>query len=215
MRALVFENSIPRLALTKIAGLVSSHAFVGPLAPIQMRELPEPELPAPDWVRVRTRLCGVCGSDSKQVFLSGSTDNPMTAVISFPQVLGHEVVGTIEAVGPAVKERRVGERVVLNPWLSCGPRGLPPCSWCRTGDYALCESFTKGHIDAGIHTGNSRHATGGFAPRLPAHESMCIRIPDDVSDEQAVLADPFSPVAIRGRAARSRCCSSSSRRPEA
>ena len=42
---------------------------------------------------LRTRLCGICGSDAKQVFLDGALDNPMTALISFPQVLGHEVVG--------------------------------------------------------------------------------------------------------------------------
>jgi threonine dehydrogenase-like Zn-dependent dehydrogenase len=53
-------------------------------------------------------------------------------------------------------------------------------------------NFTRGAIDPGIHTGNSRHATGGFASRLPAHESMAIPIPDQVSDEAAVLADPFA-----------------------
>ena len=192
MKALVFENSLPRLAATKLLSAVSRRASVGPTAPIRLREVPEPELPAPDWLVLRTRLCGLCGSDYKQVFLSGGTDNPMTAVISWPQVLGHEVVGTVDRVGPGVRERRVGERVVLNPWLSCAPRGLPLCAWCERGELAQCLNFTRGHLAPGIHTGNSRDATGGFAPRLPAHESMCIPIPDAVSDEAAVLADPFS-----------------------
>jgi threonine dehydrogenase-like Zn-dependent dehydrogenase len=157
-----------------------------------MEEIAEPALPADDWLVIRTRLCGLCGSDYKQVFLNGSTDNPMTALISWPQVLGHEVVGTVERVGPGVRARRVGERVVLNPWLSCATRGLPPCDWCRRGELAQCESFHRGGIDRGIHTGNSRHATGGFAPFVPAHESQCIPIPDAVSDDAAVLADPFS-----------------------
>jgi threonine dehydrogenase-like Zn-dependent dehydrogenase len=69
---------------------------------------------------------------------------------------------------------------------------VPSSRWCARGDYAQCENFTRGVIDAGIHTGNSRHATGGFAPLLPAHESQCIPIPDEISDEAAVLADPFS-----------------------
>ncbi len=192
MQALVFDPSLPRLAWTKIAGTVSPRAFVARSAPIGLREVEEAPLPGDDWLRIRTRLCGLCGSDYKQVFLNGSTDNPMTALISFPQVLGHEVVGVVDEVGPAVRERHVGERVVLNPWLSCGPRGLPPCRWCSCGDYAQCENFTRGRIEPGIHTGNSRDATGGFAARVPAHESMCIPIPDAVSDEQAVLADPFS-----------------------
>ncbi len=192
MKALVFDYSLPRLAATRILALLSPRAFVSRAAPIQLRDVPDPELLADDWVVIRTQLCGVCGSDSKQVFLNGALDNAMTALISFPQVLGHEVVGTVERVGPGVTRRRVGERVVLNPWLSCEPRGLPPCEWCSRGDLAQCLNFTRGTLDAGIHTGNSRHATGGFAPLVPAHESMCIPIPDDVSDEAAVLADPFS-----------------------
>jgi threonine dehydrogenase-like Zn-dependent dehydrogenase len=91
-----------------------------------------------------------------------------------------------------VRTRRVGERVVLNPWLSCAPRGLPLCEWCRQGELAQCLNFTRGTLTPGIHHGNSSQATGGMAPLVPAHESQCIPIPDDVSDEAAVLADPFS-----------------------
>ena len=192
MRALVFEHRLSRLAATRILAALTPRAFVGPTAPIRMREIPDPEPPAGDWLVLRTRLCGICGSDAKQVFLDGATDNPMTALISFPQVLGHEVVGVVERVGPAVKTRRVGERVVLNPWLSCAPRGLPLCEWCARGDYAQCRCFTGGALAPGIHHGNSAGATGGFAPLLPAHESQCIPVPEDVSDETAVLADPFS-----------------------
>jgi threonine dehydrogenase-like Zn-dependent dehydrogenase len=192
MRALVFENSMPRIVATKLLSQLTPRAFVGPLAPMQLREIPDPALPADDWLVLRTRLCGVCGSDTKQVYLNGSFDNPMTAYISFPQVLGHEVVATVERVGPAVRARRPGERVVLNPWLSCVTRGLPLCEWCQRGDLAQCLNFRRGVIEAGIHHGNSRQATGGFAPLLPAHESQCIPIPEGVSDESAVLADPFS-----------------------
>jgi threonine dehydrogenase-like Zn-dependent dehydrogenase len=192
VRALVFDYSLPRLALTRALSALTPRAFVGPTAPVQLREIPDPELPADDWLVIRTRLCGLCGSDYKQVFLGGNADNPMTSVISFPQVLGHEVVGVVESVGPGVRERRVGERVLLNPWLSCAPRGLEPCTWCLRGDLAQCLNFTRGAIAPGIHHGNSRQATGGFAPFLPAHESQCIPIPDAIRDETAVLGDPFS-----------------------
>jgi len=188
----VYENSIARLAATKILSSLTPRAFVGPLAPLQLRDIPSPRLPADDWVTVRASLCGLCGSDYKQVFMNGSVDNPMTALISFPQVLGHEVVGVVEEVGPAVRCRRPGDRVVLNPWLSCATRGLPLCEWCERGELAQCLNFTNGTLAPGIHTGNSAHATGGFASHLPAHESMCIPIPDDVSDERAVVADPFA-----------------------
>src|SRR3989454_9098256 len=88
MRALVCELSVPRQVVTSLLGRIDKRFFFGPFSPATLRELPEPELPAPDWVTIRTRLCGICGSDYKQMFLNGSMDNPMTAVISFPQVLG-------------------------------------------------------------------------------------------------------------------------------
>lgn len=192
MKALLFENALPRLAATKILSLLSPKAFVGPLAPIQLREIPDPVAPAPDWVTLRTRLCGICGSDAKQVFMNGAFDNAMTAMISFPQVLGHEVVGTVETVGPEVRGLGSGQRVLLNPWLSCATRGLPLCEWCERGELAQCLNFTRGGLTPGIHHGNSSQATGGFAPLVPAHASQCIPIPDEVSDEEAVLGDPFS-----------------------
>jgi len=192
MRALVMEKNMPRLAATKLLSLLTPRAYLGPTAPIELRELPEPALPAQDWAVARTQLCGLCGSDYKQVFMNGNFDNPMTGFVSWPQVLGHEVVGVIAEVGPDVKHRRVGERVVLNPWLSCAPRGLPLCEWCENGDLAQCQNFTQGPVEVGIHTGNSATATGGFATRVPAHESQWIPIPDEVSDDAAVLADPFA-----------------------
>ena len=192
MRALVFEKNLPRLAATKILASLLPRAYVGPLAPIRLREIPDPELPAQDWVTIRTDLCGVCGSDYKQVFMNGTLDNPMTSVISFPQVLGHEVVGRIDRVGSDVDPSRLGQRVLLNPWLSCVTRGLPLCEWCEQGELAQCLNFTRGVITPGIHQGNSSQATGGFAAQVPAHVSQCIPIPDEVSDEAAVLGDPFS-----------------------
>jgi threonine dehydrogenase-like Zn-dependent dehydrogenase len=160
--------------------------------PMDLREIPDPTLPADDWVIIKTNLCGICGSDAKQVFMDGDGDSSMTAMISFPQVLGHEVIGEIVEVGSNAG-RRVGERVVLNPWLSCGPRGISPiCPSCEVGDFNLCHHFTEGHLAPGIHTGNSKTASGGFAELVPAHTSMAIACPDEVPDEIAVLADPFS-----------------------
>jgi threonine dehydrogenase-like Zn-dependent dehydrogenase len=186
VQALVYEGDLARVAVTKLLGQLTRRAYVGPTAPMQLREVPAPALPGPDWVVLRTRLTGLCGSDYKQVFLEGSADNPMTALVSFPQVLGHEVVGVVESVGPAVRARRPGERVVLNPWLSCATRGLTPCAWCARGELAQCRNFATGRLAPGSQ------ATGGFAPLLPAHESQCIPVPDAVGDEAAVLADPFS-----------------------
>jgi threonine dehydrogenase-like Zn-dependent dehydrogenase len=163
--------------------------------PMKIEEVPDPAPLADDWMVLRTRMCGICGSDSKQVLMDfeDAEDNPMTAFISFPQVLGHEVVGTVEQAGPAVEGLDVGQRVVLNPWLSCGPRGIdPPCPECEQGNYSACWNFVDGRLAPGIHSGNSSDATGGFAELMPAHQLMAIPVPDAIPDEVAVLADPFA-----------------------
>jgi threonine dehydrogenase-like Zn-dependent dehydrogenase len=164
--------------------------------PMGLENLADPAPLAPDWLVLDTRLCGICGSDTKQVFMDTGGDWPdasMTAFISFPQVLGHEVVGTVREVGGEVRGVDVGQRVLLQCWLSCGPRGITPmCPACEAGDYSLCWNFLDGRLTPGIHVGNSSDATGGFGELVPAHASMAIPIPDDVSDEVAVLADPFA-----------------------
>jgi threonine dehydrogenase-like Zn-dependent dehydrogenase len=165
--------------------------------PMDLIEVEDPKPVGPDWLVLRSRLTGICGSDTKQVFMENADDeidNAMTALISFPQVLGHELVATVEDVGAdAAGAVEPGQRVVLNPWLSCGPRGIdPPCPPCQAGDLSLCWSFTEGRLSPGIHTGNAKEATGGFAELVPAHRSMVIPVPDEVPDEVAVLADPFA-----------------------
>ncbi|MGQ0823710.1 MAG: zinc-dependent alcohol dehydrogenase [Actinomycetota bacterium] len=165
--------------------------------PMDLVEVPDPEFLRPDWVVTRPRLTGVCGSDSKQVFMDwgdvASADNPMKGFFSLPQVLGHEVVADVVALGPEAEGLEIGDRVVLNPWLSCGPRGVEPmCTSCARGDYSLCASFGVGPIAPGIHTGTSRDASGGYAELMPAHDSMLHKVPSGIPDEVAVFADPFA-----------------------
>jgi threonine dehydrogenase-like Zn-dependent dehydrogenase len=164
--------------------------------PMRMEELDQPVPTRPGWVMAKTRLTGICGSDAKQVFGDFGddyTDSALNGHFTFPTVLGHEVVADIAKVGDGVTSLEVGQRVVLNPWLSCVPRGIDPlCGACRDGDYSLCWHFLDGPLAAGIHTGTSKDAPGGFAEYLPAHESMWIPVPNGISDEVAVLGDPFA-----------------------
>ena len=120
-------------------------------------------------------------------------DNPMIDFSSFPQVLGHEVVADVVALGPEAEGLEVGDRVVLNPWLSCAPRGVQPlCPACEIGDLSLCWNFQAPPIAPGIHSGTSKDASGGYANRMPAHDSMLFPVPDSIPDEIAVFADPFA-----------------------
>lgn len=194
MKALVYDVKAEEIIHLIQHAREDKDAYLGQHSPLALSEVPDPHVPYPDWVLIRTRLCGICGSDYKQVFIDfEGVDSPLATLASFPQVMGHEVVGTIHEVGPEVRSVRVGQRVVLNPWLSCAPRGITPvCEMCRDGQYSLCVNFKRGRLAPGIHTGVCRDAPGGYAPFLPAHESMAIPVPDEVSDDNAVLADPFS-----------------------
>jgi len=193
MKAVVFDYDLPRIVYAKAAGRLSPQAYLSALGPTRLHDVPEPSLPGDDWTIVRTALCGVCGSDTKLHFLDADMDNPLSGLVSFPCIPGHEVVGVVEKVGAAVSRLKVGERVALNPWLWCAPRGISPvCPACAAGRYFLCEHFADGRLAPGMHTGNCRSVGGGFAPLLPAHESQLFPIPDGVSWDQAVLADPFS-----------------------
>src|SRR5437588_1514734 len=164
---------------------------------MRLVDLDDPGFLGPDWVVTRPRLTGICGSDAKQVFMDFgedvARDNPMMDFFSMPQVMGHEVVADVVALGPQAEGLDVGDRVVLNPWLSCGPRGIePPCPACQAGDLSLCWNFSRGRLAPGIHTGTSRDASGGYAELMPAHDSMLFKVPDAIPDEQAVFADPFA-----------------------
>ena len=184
MKALVFKHSLAREAAAAVGGRVDRRAFVSRLAPVRLEDIEELPLPADDWVRVETTFSGLCGSDVKQILLNGARDNPLTALVSFPHVLGHEVVG---------RRADTGERVVLNPWLSCGPRGIdPPCPACLAGRYPWCRNFRSGDLPVSIHLGNCAAAAGAHAERFAAHVTQLFAIPDEVSDETAVLADPVS-----------------------
>ncbi len=97
--------------------------------PMRLQELDEPKPIRDDWAVAKTRLTGICGSDAKMVFMDFGDDfgdGALNGFFSFPTVFGHEVVADVVEVGPAVTTLEVGQRVVLNPWLSCAPRGIDP-----------------------------------------------------------------------------------------
>ena len=164
--------------------------------PMVMKELERPGLVRDDWAVAKTRLTGICGSDAKMVFMDFGDDfgdSALNGYFSFPTVFGHEVVADVVEVGPGGDDAR--GRAAGRPQpvaLLRAPGHRPPCPSCQDGDYSLCWHFTEGPIAAGIHTGTSRDAPGGFAEYLPAHESMLIPVPDSVSDEVAVIGDPFA-----------------------
>jgi threonine dehydrogenase-like Zn-dependent dehydrogenase len=191
MRALQFDDSIPRYVLAKALGRFFPGVYWSDLGCLRYREVAEPALPGPDWVRVRTRYGGICGSDLSTITLHNSPS--VSAYTSFPFTMGHESVGAIAEVGPAVRGFAVGERVVVDPLLGCAARGFADlCRPCARGDYAVCERRTEGVVAAGTMIGFCASTGGSWSPSFVAHQSQLLRLPDDVNDESGVLSEPFA-----------------------
>ena len=150
-----------------------------------------PTLPGPDWVRLRPILSGLCGSD--MALLTGKTSAVLSPFASFPAVLGHEVVASVIETGPQVDGFGAGDRVVLDPLLGCQPRGLEPwCVPCAIGKPGLCLRTTDGAFAPAPMIGYSRDLPGGWSEEMVAHRSQLHHVPADLSDEAAVLVEPFS-----------------------
>lgn len=191
MRAIVLEFSLLRAGITLLLSKFSKSAYYSPFSIVRYyKDYPEPKLPAEDWVKVRTKLCGICGSDIRLITLSESFY--LYPRVSFPMIPGHEVVGVVEEVGKEVKDFQIGERVVLDPALPCRVRKLEPCEACKRGHFAVCHNTDIGVISAGIFTGTCRDTAGGWAEFFVAHESQLVRVPESISDENAIFAEPLS-----------------------
>ncbi len=120
--------------------------------------------PGPGQVLLQIRACAVCRTDLHVV--DGELPHP-----KLPLVPGHEIVGVVTAVGPAVERFKPGDRVGV-PWLgwTCGT-----CDYCRAGRENLCDQarFTGYTLD------------GGYAEWAVADERFCVAIPDAFADAEA------------------------------
>ena len=191
MLAVRYVRSVPRWLAARYGASRWPALLDTPLSPVRLVEVDPPRLPGPRWVRVRTLLSGICGSDLATVTAQGSTY--FSPFVSTPFVLGHEVVGVVEEPGPEARRVAAGDRVVIHPPLHCTVRGIEDlCVACRAGDTSHCRNVTAGDLSAGIQTGYCRDTGGGWSPSLVAHELQLWPVPDGVSDEAAVLIEPYS-----------------------
>jgi threonine dehydrogenase-like Zn-dependent dehydrogenase len=179
---LIFERKPVRFAAARLAGTLAPGrgAAVGPLKIGSNDPLP---LPGPDWVRLTPRLAGICGSDLAMI--DGAASAYFDPLVSYPFVPGHEVVGDVISAGGG------GRRVVLVPVLSCITRGFDPvCEQCAAGRVNLCERAAFGHLEPGLQSGFCTDTGGGWSTGMVAHTSQLVDVPDDLTDEAAVMIEP-------------------------
>lgn len=134
---------------------------------IQERPCPEP---GENEVRVKVKLAGICGSDSH--IYHGH--NPFAR---YPRVIGHEFLGIIDKTGPGVNPRCTGERVAVDPVISCGH-----CYPCNIGRPNVCTSLSV----LGVHR------DGGFSEYVIVPAENAWVIPAAIGDEFAVMVEPFT-----------------------
>jgi L-idonate 5-dehydrogenase len=129
-------------------------------------------------VLVRIRAGGICGSDL-HYYLDGGFGNVR---IKEPMVLGHEVSGTIEAIGSKVTKVQVGDHISLNPSRPCGR-----CTFCQSGQQQHC-------LDMWFYGSAMRlpHSQGAFRERIITEEFQCEPVGDSVSFGEAACAEPLA-----------------------
>ncbi|PLR95286.1 zinc-dependent alcohol dehydrogenase [Bacillus sp. T33-2] len=192
MKALQFDYKMHRYIFSKIAGrFVPSFYWTPQLSCLRSDEGVEPKLPNENWVKIKVKYSGICGSDLNLLFLN---DSPSTSpYVSFPFTIGHEIVGEIAELGSQITGLNIGDRVVVDPILSCATRGITEhCPACLNGNYSLCTRKTEGYLSPGLLIGTCKDTGGGWSSCLVAHKSQVFKLPAAVSDLNGVMVEPFS-----------------------
>ena len=147
---------------------------------VRLQDVPEPGEPGPGQALVAVRFCGICGTDLHE-FTEGPVlirpgPHPLTGARP-PLVLGHELSGTVVAVGAGGPGDLVGRRVTADPCWSCGT-----CFWCLRGDYHICR------IGGSVGLASD----GALAPLVLVPVQGLVPLPGTVSDQAAALAEPLA-----------------------
>jgi len=146
------------------------HVVIAGPHDLRLEEATLAQKPIPGTARIRSLAIGICGSDVH--VLAGH--HPF---VTYPVYPGHELVGEVVALGDGVSASWLGERVVLEPGLSC-----LQCRTCRRGDVHLCESLRVMGFQA----------PGGMANAFDAPVDRLLRLPTAVATEIGALAEPLA-----------------------
>lgn len=178
VKALLFERRESRYAAAMLTSRLSPGA--GALvAPLRLADIDEPELPGPGWKRLNPLLSGICGSDLST--LAGHTSRYFEPLVSFPFVMGHEVVAMTEN----------GNRVVVDAVLGHEARGEePPFPGAAPADGCDHGHLIGGRLEAGLQIGSCESTSGGWSTTMIAHQSQLHVVPDAMTDESAVMIEP-------------------------
>lgn len=159
---------------------------------IRLDDVPEPKIEQDTDAIVRLTSSAICGTDLHMV--RGTMKGMVPGTI-----LGHEGVGIVEEIGSQVRNLVPGDRVVIPSTIACGY-----CSYCRAGYYAQCDNANPNGKRAGTSFFGGPKATGPFnglqaeKARIPFANIGLVKLPDDVTDSEAILISDIFPTAYFG-----------------
>jgi threonine dehydrogenase-like Zn-dependent dehydrogenase len=159
---------------------------------IRLDDVAEPKIQESTDAIVRLIVSAICGTDLHMV--RGS----MTAMVP-GTILGHEGVGIVEEVGRDVRNLNIGDRVVIPSTIACGY-----CSYCRAGYFAQCDNANPNGKRAGTAffggpgTSGPFHGLQAERARIPFAHVGLVKLPDEVTDEQAILMSDVFPTGYFG-----------------
>ncbi len=159
---------------------------------IRLEDVPEPRIQAPTDAIVRLTASAICGTDLH--FVRGTVGGMQPGTI-----LGHEGVGIVEELGEDVRNLQVGDRVVIPSTIACGN-----CAYCRAGYFAQCDVANPNGKQAGTAFYGGPAGTGPFhglqaeKARVPFANIGLVRLPSDISDDQAILLSDIFPTGYFG-----------------
>jgi threonine dehydrogenase-like Zn-dependent dehydrogenase len=159
---------------------------------IRLEDVPEPKVEEPSDAIVRITMSAICGTDLHIVRGTMPGMRPGT-------ILGHEGVGVVEQIGSDVRNLRIGDRVVIASTISCGV-----CTFCRDGHHAQCDRANPNGPRAGTTFFGGPEANGAFhglqaeKARIPFANVGLVKLPDEVSDGQAILLSDVFPTGYFG-----------------
>ncbi|WP_373893580.1 zinc-dependent alcohol dehydrogenase [Virgibacillus natechei] len=192
MKAVVYDFTIPKYVAAKVLGKHFPSMYYGKPSALSLKDVEEPKLPNGNWLKVKPYYSGVCGSDMGAIFYK--TSPALTPFNSFPSVLGHESVGVVTEVGNNVKTVETGQRITIDPYITCEVRGQKkPCPACAQGMHSLCRyKAGSDNFGPGMILGFCKDLPGGWGESLVIHESMAIPLSDKISDKVAAMSEPLS-----------------------
>ena len=183
MKAIIFYDK-------PVAGQTGIKALPG-LSHLQLEDTPTPDLPNDNWVVIKSKIAGICGSDLG--FLQWKPTPAAEPYFQLPVIPGHELFGEVEAMGKRVRGLHVGQRVSIDPSLGCKERGFKKlCIQCRNGNPGICEHLAEGCLKPGILIGTCRDTGGGWSEYFVAPGHRLHPLPDKIGDDEASLLEPFA-----------------------